>query len=70
MNAQTRILLPQQNRVSKRLNYSAVGAVNTLLRDSGLGNVFWAGALLHYAYTRNRVCQKGPPKTPFELYAG
>lgn len=66
----TNVYTPQQNGVSERFNYSAMDAVKTLLKDSGLGNGFWSEALLHYTYTRNRICREGQSKTPFELYAG
>jgi len=61
---------PEQNGVAERFNYTAVDAVRTNLRDSGLEDKFWSEALLYFAYSWNRLCHGNQVKTPFELFGG
>ena len=61
---------PQQNGVSERYNYTVVDGIKTLLKDSGLGNQFWAEALFCFTYVWNRTCHGNQKVTPFQLFGG
>lgn len=61
---------PQQNGVSERYNYTATDGIKTLLKDSGLGNQFWAEALFCFTYVWNRTCHGNQKVTPFQLFGG
>lgn len=66
----TNTYTPEQNGIAERFNYTAVDAIRTLLKDSGMPDKFWSEALLCFTYTWNRVCHGSQHKTPFELYGG
>lgn len=66
----TNVYTPEQNGVAERFNYTAVDAVKAILKDSGMGNHFWAEALLYFTYTWNRVVHGNQKITPCELFGG
>lgn len=66
----TNTYTPEQNGVSERFNYTAVNAIKAMLKDSGLGNNFWAEALFCFTYVWNRICHGNQKQTPFQLFGG
>src|SRR5260370_28952117 len=62
---------PEQNGVAERANSTLVESARSMIHAEGLGQEFWAEAVVTAAYIRNRVVSRSTDgKSPEELWTG
>ena len=62
---------PEQNGVAERMNRTLVESARSMIHAQGLGQEYWAEAVVAAAYIRNRVISRSTDgKSPHELWYG
>src|SRR6201995_368320 len=62
---------PEQNGVAERMNRTLVESARSMIHAQGLGQEYWAEAVVTAAYIRNRVVSRSTQrKSPYELCYG
>ena len=62
---------PEQNGVAERMNRTLVESARSMIHAQGLGQEYWAEAVVTAAYIRNRVVSRSTlSKSPYELCYG
>ena len=59
----TNAYMPQENRVSERMNCNLVEMAHAMLSDTGLPNAYWGDAILYATHVLNRVPTRTITKT-------
>jgi hypothetical protein len=66
----TTVYIPEQNRVSERLNRTLVQLARGMLLGTGLPNWMWGYTIEAAYYIRNRTPVRPKGLTPEEAYSG
>ena len=61
---------PQQNGRAERLNQSLLAIARCMMIESGVPHKFWAEAILHANYIKNRTISSAINEVPFVLWNG
>ena len=65
------IYTPEQNGVAERMNRTLVESARSMIHAQGLGQEYWAEAVVAAAYIRNRVISRSTyGKSPYHLWYG